>query len=363
MKPAFAARCRISCRARRCGGARARGGGRRRPGRSRRPPRCRRSARPPRAAPPPADDERDRDRIVRMQEALRDIVHGGVLRRTRVGIRVMDASSGRLFFSQRSGVLMDPASNQKVLATTTALVRLGADWRFRTELYGPLPTADGIIVGDVILRGSGDPTLRSGDLDALATALARRGVRAIVGRGGRRSAPHRRRRAGRRRGGAGRRGRRLGPADAIPDAPLGKLSPRVPLVVNHGLMLVRVRPGAEAGMPAEVTTTPADPSFVIHNDALTKPHRHVAGHGAAQGRGRAHRGRRRRPRRPGAGRDAVPAAGPPPGAVRGGAHARGAGRGRHHRARRRARRGGRPRPSRGGRGRCSRCTSRRRSRS
>jgi PBP4 family serine-type D-alanyl-D-alanine carboxypeptidase len=62
-------------------------------------------------------------------------------------------------------------------------------------------------------------------------------------------------------------------ADASRDTPVGKLSPRVPLVVNHGLMLVRVRPGAEVGLPAEVTTTPADPSFVIHNEARTKIHR------------------------------------------------------------------------------------------
>jgi D-alanyl-D-alanine carboxypeptidase/D-alanyl-D-alanine-endopeptidase (penicillin-binding protein 4) len=226
-------------------------------------------------APAPLGDDRDRDRIVRLQESLREIIHGGVLRRTRVGIRVMDAGSGRLFFSQRSGVLMDPASNQKVLATTTALVRLGADWRFRTELSGPLPNADGIIVGDVVLRGSGDPTLRSGDLDALATALARRGVRGIVGAVI----------ADPRRIGADEpvvaedsdagQGEDDGPsADASAAAAVGKLSPRVPLVVNHGLILVRVRPGAELGLPAEVTTTPADPSFVIHNSALTKVHRH-----------------------------------------------------------------------------------------
>jgi D-alanyl-D-alanine carboxypeptidase/D-alanyl-D-alanine-endopeptidase (penicillin-binding protein 4) len=224
-------------------------------------------------APPPAADERDRDRIVHMQEALRDILHGGILRRTRVGIRVMDAASGRLYFSERSGVLMDPASNQKVLATTTALVRLGSDWRFRTELSGPEPNADGFIVGDVVLRGSGDPTLRSGDLDALATALARRGVRGIIGAvvadprriGADEPVVDEEAASGEEEGAA---------ADAGTDAPLGKLSPRVPLVVNHGLMLVRVRPGAEVGQPAEVTTTPADPSFVIHNTALTKVHRH-----------------------------------------------------------------------------------------
>jgi D-alanyl-D-alanine carboxypeptidase/D-alanyl-D-alanine-endopeptidase (penicillin-binding protein 4) len=109
--------------------------------------------------------------------------------------------------------------------------------------------------------------LRSGDLDALAMALARRGVRAIAGAVV----------ADPRRIGADEPiideeavadDAAPGPA-APPEAPPGRLSPRVPLVVNHGLMLVRVRPGA-VGAPAEVTTTPADSSFVIRNKVVTK---------------------------------------------------------------------------------------------
>jgi len=76
----------------------------------------------------------------------------------------VEARSGRLLFGRRGSVLMDPASNQKVLATATALMRLGADWRFRTELAGPEPDAAGVIAGDVYLRGSGDPTVRNVDV-------------------------------------------------------------------------------------------------------------------------------------------------------------------------------------------------------
>jgi D-alanyl-D-alanine carboxypeptidase/D-alanyl-D-alanine-endopeptidase (penicillin-binding protein 4) len=216
-------------------------------------------------APEPPAGDRDRDRIVRMQSALRDIIHNGVLRRFRVGVKVVEARTGRLLYSQRDGALMDPASNQKVLATTTAIMRLGADWRFRTELSGLTPTADGTIVGDVYLRGNGDPTFRSGDLDAMAGALARRGVRTIAG-----AVVADPRRIGADEAIADAEGADAEPVDATEDTPPGKLSPRAPLVVNHGLMLIRVRPGAEVGRPAEVSTTPADPSFAIKNAAVTK---------------------------------------------------------------------------------------------
>ncbi|HEY2900201.1 MAG TPA: D-alanyl-D-alanine carboxypeptidase, partial [Polyangia bacterium] len=122
--------------------------------------------------PVPPEGDQNRERIMRMQEALRDIVRGGTLRRLRVGMRVMDAGSGRLFFEKRGDALMDPASNQKVLATTTSLLRLGSDWRFGTEIAGAAADENGVIAGDIYLRGSGDPTVRAADLAEIASSLA-----------------------------------------------------------------------------------------------------------------------------------------------------------------------------------------------
>src|SRR5262245_26486261 len=71
----------------------------------------------------PAEGDPDRERIQRLQEALDNIVHGPVLGRLRVGMRVMEMATGRVLFGRRGSTLMDPASNQKVLATATALLR------------------------------------------------------------------------------------------------------------------------------------------------------------------------------------------------------------------------------------------------
>ena len=121
--------------------------------------------------------------------------------------------------------LMDPASNQKVLATTTALVRLGSDWTFRTEVYGAQPDDDGVVEGDLYLRGSGDPTLGARELDELANKLAARGVKRVTG-------------------GIIADPRRIGD-----DGPVTFDDQRPQLTINRGLVVVRVHP-SEAGRGA-----------------------------------------------------------------------------------------------------------------
>ena len=131
--------------------------------------------------PRPPNDDRDRDRVLRLQETISEILHNRTLGRLRVGLRVMSARTGRLFYGRRGETLMDPASNQKVLATTAALMRLGGDWRYRTEVTGPAPDDEGVIHGSIHIRGNGDPTLRSVNLEDMAVRLRERGVTCIDG--------------------------------------------------------------------------------------------------------------------------------------------------------------------------------------
>ena len=117
-----------------------------------------------------------------MQTALRDIVTRRSRGRKRRHPRDGGAHGPAVLRERGPTTLMDPASNQKVLATTTALVRLGADWRFRTELVRPRARRRRRHQGDVFLRGSGDPTVTRADLDERWRQLARaRGARRIDG--------------------------------------------------------------------------------------------------------------------------------------------------------------------------------------
>lgn len=208
--------------------------------------------------PRPEPGDRDRDRITRMQDTLNEIVHNRILGRLHVGLRVMAARTGRLFYDRRGDALMDPASNQKVLATTSALMRLGGDWRYRTEVSGPAPDDEGVVHGNVYVRGNGDPTLRSADLEQMAFHLRAAGITRIEG-------------------GVVADARLLGH-----DAPAGDEEDsgdtKAPLVVDRGMTVVRVRPGAAPGLPPVVLTEQrrfADDSgqtlgFAVRNQATTR---------------------------------------------------------------------------------------------
>ena len=69
----------------------------------------------------------------------------------RVGVSILDLESGRTLADLRSSEAFTPASNMKLLTTGAALIVLGKDFVFRTEL---------ILNGTrLVIRGSGDPAL------------------------------------------------------------------------------------------------------------------------------------------------------------------------------------------------------------
>jgi serine-type D-Ala-D-Ala carboxypeptidase/endopeptidase (penicillin-binding protein 4) len=104
------------------------------------------------------------------------------------GIHIADASTGQTLYSRNADIPLMPASVQKLLTTLGALEFLGPDYRYRTRLYFDGRVRGSVLEGDLIIRGSGDPTFGSRHMpgrDPLrdwARALAEMGVREIRGR-------------------------------------------------------------------------------------------------------------------------------------------------------------------------------------
>jgi serine-type D-Ala-D-Ala carboxypeptidase/endopeptidase (penicillin-binding protein 4) len=77
----------------------------------------------------------------------------------RVGVHVTAVGSGRVIFVRNANELYIPASNQKLLVAFAALQTLGAEHKFRTTLHAVGGVADGVLAGDLLVRGGGDPTI------------------------------------------------------------------------------------------------------------------------------------------------------------------------------------------------------------
>ncbi|RAW05990.1 D-alanyl-D-alanine carboxypeptidase/D-alanyl-D-alanine-endopeptidase [Halomonas elongata] len=77
---------------------------------------------------------------------------------------------------------LSPASVSKVYTAAAALDRFGPQHRFTTRLVGTAePGPDGVLAGDLILDGGGDPALTSEDLWRLVQRLHQAGVREVTG--------------------------------------------------------------------------------------------------------------------------------------------------------------------------------------
>ena len=107
---------------------------------------------------------------------------------------VVDASTGERLFSWKPGVSRMLASNTKLFTTATALDRFGVDGTFSTEVLSDSEiNADGVLPGDLWLRGGGDPAFgtlayvrkhygpSAGSVEYLVDQLAGLGLTAVRG--------------------------------------------------------------------------------------------------------------------------------------------------------------------------------------
>lgn len=75
------------------------------------------------------------------------------------GVQVINLATGTVLYQRHADRSFVPASNVKLLTAAAALDRLGADYRYKTTLYADGPVTNGTLKGNLIIQGSGDPTL------------------------------------------------------------------------------------------------------------------------------------------------------------------------------------------------------------
>ncbi len=99
-----------------------------------------------------------------------------------VAFVLMDARTGTVLEARDPDLLLPPASVAKAVTALYALDRLGPGHRFATRVLATGPVEAGMVRGDIILAGGGDPTLQTDQLGDLVARLAAGGLRGATGR-------------------------------------------------------------------------------------------------------------------------------------------------------------------------------------
>jgi len=98
-----------------------------------------------------------------------------------IGISVIPLSAAGLSLAINDSQLMNPASTMKLVTTLAGLELLGPQYQWRTDVLSSAPLRNGVLEGDLWLRGTGDPQLVIEDLWLLVQRLRGIGLREIRG--------------------------------------------------------------------------------------------------------------------------------------------------------------------------------------
>ncbi len=98
-----------------------------------------------------------------------------------MSIVVQEVGAKNPLISHQPGKAMNPASTMKLVTTFAALELLGPDYRWKTTAYLDGPLVDGVLTGNLVLKGGGDPKITLEQWQGFMAALRAAGLAVING--------------------------------------------------------------------------------------------------------------------------------------------------------------------------------------
>ncbi|HYW32159.1 MAG TPA: D-alanyl-D-alanine carboxypeptidase/D-alanyl-D-alanine-endopeptidase [Gemmatimonas sp.] len=178
------------------------------------------------------------------------------------GAIVVSITRGDTLFSHSADDQLVPASTMKLFTSAIALDRLGPDHSFSTDVLRDGPLQGGVVRGDLILRGDGDPAFSSrwvrGGPDAPVAMLARftasAGIQRVTGDLIADASAF--------------EARRIPEGWLTRYAGAGYAAPFSALSLNENIIIVAVSPGTRGGA-ASVTLEPATRGLTVSSNVRT----------------------------------------------------------------------------------------------
>ncbi len=120
--------------------------------------------------------------LLALPKPIVDIIAKSGIAKKDISIYIKEVGiDGRVIASHNAQTTRTPASVIKVLTTYAAVLKLGFDYRFPTRFYSTGSLRDGVLHGDLVIKGFGDPTLGSKDLKKIVANIRAKGISKITG--------------------------------------------------------------------------------------------------------------------------------------------------------------------------------------
>ena len=149
----------------------------------------------PTATPSPAATPGPEQTLAELQSKIRLRLFDPLVRRGRVGIKIVSLNSGKVVFENDADKYFMPASNMKNFTVATAIERLTPDFRYVTSLaVSAMPDLSGTVKGNLKVIGRGDISMSTTfdpafpatidhyrSIDAMVAKISVAGIKRIEG--------------------------------------------------------------------------------------------------------------------------------------------------------------------------------------
>jgi len=120
--------------------------------------------------------------VAQLQRDIDTILTAPALDRGAVGVVVRSLATGETVYTRNAPRLMMPASTLKIVTLAAAADRLGWDHTYETRIVADGKVDGATLEGDLVIVGSGDPSLDRPVLDSWAAQIRTLGVTRVTGR-------------------------------------------------------------------------------------------------------------------------------------------------------------------------------------
>jgi len=114
----------------------------------------------------------------KLEAAVKALVRDRSLKDAAIGVQIVDAETGAVLASSGEHTVLNPASNAKLYTAAAALAILHGSHKYQTTLSGTIKSG---AASALVLRGHGDPSLKSEDLWAMVQELKVHGAKRVDG--------------------------------------------------------------------------------------------------------------------------------------------------------------------------------------